>query len=107
MRSKLAMGGLTLGAAWAAYRRLRKPVSLQGSYAHAPTRILIIGGGFGGLSVARELARALCGTEDVGVALVDRLNYTTFWPMVPRSSRATRRCGMLRTPSGAYSNLWE
>ena len=83
MRSKLAMGGLTLGAAWAAYSRLRRPVSLQGSYAHAPTRILIIGGGFGGLSVARELARALCGTEDVGVALVDRLNYTTFWPMVP------------------------
>jgi NADH dehydrogenase len=83
MRSKLAMGGLILGAAWGAYRRLRRPVSLQGSYAHAPTKILIIGGGFGGLSVARELARALRGTEDVGVALVDRLNYTTFWPMVP------------------------
>ena len=83
MRSKLAMGGLILGAAWAAYRRQCRPVSLQGSYAHAPTKILIIGGGFGGLSVARELARALCGTEDVGVALVDRMNYTTFWPMVP------------------------
>jgi NADH dehydrogenase len=83
MRSKLAMGGLILGAAWGAYRRLRRPISLQGSYAHAPNKILIIGGGFGGLSVARELARALCGTEDVGVALVDRMNYTTFWPMVP------------------------
>ncbi|HKH36922.1 MAG TPA: FAD-dependent oxidoreductase, partial [Rubrobacter sp.] len=83
MRSKLAVGGLILGAAWAAYRRLRRPISLQGSYAHAPTKILIIGGGFGGLSVARELARMLRGTEDVGVALVDRMNYTTFWPMVP------------------------
>ena len=83
MRSKLAIGGLILGAAWAAYRRQCRPVSLQGSYAHAPTKILIIGGGFGGLSVARELARALCGTDDVGVALVDRMNYTTFWPMVP------------------------
>jgi NADH dehydrogenase len=83
MRSKLAMGGLILGAAWGAYRRLRRPISLQGSYAHAPNKILIIGGGFGGLSVARELARALRGTEDVGVALVDRMNYTTFWPMVP------------------------
>ena len=49
----------------------------------APTKILIVGGGFGGLAVARELARALRGTEDVGVALVDRMNYTTFWPMVP------------------------
>src|SRR5215210_8534765 len=83
MKGKLAMGGLILGAAWGAYRRLRTATSLEGSYAHAPTKILIIGGGFGGLSVARELARALRGTEDVGVALVDRLNYTTFWPMVP------------------------
>jgi NADH:ubiquinone reductase (H+-translocating) len=83
MRSKLAMGGLILGAAWGVYRLLRRPISLQGSYAHAPTKILIIGGGFGGLSVARELARALRGAEDVGVALVDRMNYTTFWPMVP------------------------
>ena len=83
MRSKLAMGGLTLGAAWGAYSRLRRPIPLKGSYTRAPTKILIIGGGFGGLSVARGLARALRGTEDVGVALVDRMNYTTFWPMVP------------------------
>ena len=83
MRSKLAMGGLILGAAWGAYRRLHRPVSLQGSYTDASTRVLIIGGGFGGLSVARGLARALRGTEDVGVALLDRMNYTTFWPMVP------------------------
>ena len=83
MRSKLAMGGLTLGAAWGAYSRLRRPIPLKGSYTRAPTKILIIGGGFGGLSVARGLARALRGTEDVGVALVDHMNYTTFWPMVP------------------------
>src|SRR5919106_7079999 len=83
MRSKLAMGGLTLGAIWGAYRRLRRPIPLQGNYAHASTRVLIIGGGFGGLSVARELARALQGNDDVGVALMDRMNYTTFWPMVP------------------------
>src|SRR5215203_2979966 len=83
MKGKLAMGGLILGAAWGAYRRLRTATSLEGSYVHAPTKILIIGGGFGGLSVARGLARALRGTEDVGVALVDCMNYTTFWPMVP------------------------
>ena len=83
MKSKLAMGGLTLGAAWGAYSRLRRPIPLKGSYARAPTKILIIGGGFGGLSVARGLAQALRWTEDVGVALLDRMNYTTFWPMVP------------------------
>jgi NADH:ubiquinone reductase (H+-translocating) len=83
MKSKLAIGGLILGAIWAIYRRLRAYTPLKGSYANSSTKILIVGGGFGGLGAARELARVLRGTEDVGVALVDRKNYTTFWPMVP------------------------
>src|SRR5918997_1443652 len=83
MRGKLAIGGLILGAAWGAYRRLSRPTSLEGSYADAPTKVLIVGGGFGGLAAARGLARTLGGTDDVGVALVDHMNYTTFWPMVP------------------------
>jgi NADH dehydrogenase len=83
MKSKLAMGSLILGATWAVYRWLRRYTPLGGSYANASTKILIVGGGFGGLAAARGLARVLRGTEDVGVALVDRMNYTTFWPMVP------------------------
>ncbi len=83
MRGKLAMGGLILGAAWGAYRRLGRLTSLECSYADASTKILIVGGGFGGLAAARELARMLSGTQDVGVALLDPRNYTTFWPMVP------------------------
>ena len=77
------MGGLILGASWGAYRRLSRAKPLGGSYADAPTKVLIVGGGFGGLAAARGLAHAFGGTEDVGVALVDRMNYTTFWPMVP------------------------
>jgi NADH:ubiquinone reductase (H+-translocating) len=83
MKSKLVGAGLIAGAAWVAYTRLRKPAPLKGSYADAPTKIIIIGGGFGGLAAARELARMLGGSEDVGVTLLDRVNYTTFWPMVP------------------------
>jgi NADH dehydrogenase len=83
MRGKLAMGGLILGATWGAYRRLRRPTSLGVSYADAPTKVLIVGGGFGGLAAARGLASMLKGTDDVGVALLDHMNYTTFWPMVP------------------------
>jgi NADH:ubiquinone reductase (H+-translocating) len=83
MRRKLAVGGLILGAAWGAYRRLGRSSPLEGRYADAPTKILIVGGGFGGVAVARELARAFGGSDEVGVALVDRMNYTTFWPMVP------------------------
>ena len=83
MKRKVAIGGLILGATWGAYRRLSRSIPLEGSYADAPTRILIVGGGFGGLAAARQLARSLEGSGDVGVALVDRMNYTTFWPMVP------------------------
>jgi NADH:ubiquinone reductase (H+-translocating) len=83
MKSKLAVGGLILGATWGAYRRLSRIAPIGGSHANATTRILIVGGGFGGLAAARELARSFGGTDSVGVALVDRMNYTTFWPMVP------------------------
>jgi NADH dehydrogenase len=83
MKSKLVVGGLILGASWGAYRRLTRPDPLRGSYSDAPTKILIVGGGFGGLAAARQLVHSLGGSDDVGVALVDRMNYTTFWPMVP------------------------
>src|ERR671939_377218 len=83
MKNKLAMGGLIVGATWGAYRRLSRPAPLGGRYADSSTKILIVGGGFGGLAVARGLAHALGGTDDLGAALLDRMNYTTFWPMVP------------------------
>ena len=83
MKSKLGLGGLILGETWGAFSRLSRPASVGGSYAGAQTKVFTVGGGFGGLAVARALAHALGGTEGVGVALVDRLNYTTFWPMVP------------------------
>ena len=83
MKSKVVGAGLIAGAAWVAYNRLREPTPLSSPYADATTQILIVGGGFGGLAAARELARTLGGGQDVGVALLDRVNYTTFWPLVP------------------------
>ena len=83
MKSKLVVGALILGTTWGVYRRLSRPAPIVGRYADAPTKVLIVGGGFGGLAVARQLARSLEGSGDVGVALVDLMNYTTFWPMVP------------------------
>jgi NADH:quinone reductase (non-electrogenic) len=84
MKRKLVGAGLIVGAAWATSKRLREPASLNTNYANASTRrIIIVGGGFGGLAAARELARTLGGSQDVGVALLDSVNYTTFWPMVP------------------------
>ena len=40
-------------------------------------RVVVIGGGFGGLTVARELRRA-----DVDVTLVDRTNHHLFQPLL-------------------------
>ena len=83
MKGKIVGAGLIAGASLVAYNRLRKPAPLSSPYADATTQILIVGGGFGGLAAARELARTFGGGQDVGVALLDRLNYTTFWPLVP------------------------
>ena len=66
-----------------AYKQLRRPRPLGVRYSDARRKVVIVGGGFGGLAAVRELARVFGGTGEVGVALLDRVNYTTFWPMVP------------------------
>ncbi|MDQ5809820.1 MAG: NAD(P)/FAD-dependent oxidoreductase [Actinomycetota bacterium] len=83
MRGKLVAVAALAGGAVGAYglRRRRKP--LQTPYSEAPKKVLIIGGGFGGLAVLEGLVKALDGDEEVGVALLDRVNFTTFYPMVP------------------------
>jgi NADH dehydrogenase len=47
-----------------------------------PTRIVILGGGFGGLSAARELERILPRDANVEVTLVNRENFFLFTPML-------------------------
>ena len=78
--------GIGLGAhALGVYRfyRARRTKRLGVHYSDAATKVLIVGGGFGGLAATRELALALGGSQKVGVALLDRVNFSTFWPMVP------------------------
>ncbi|MEP7000791.1 MAG: NAD(P)/FAD-dependent oxidoreductase [bacterium] len=47
-----------------------------------PTRIVILGGGFGGLATARELERLLPTGANVRITLVNRENYFLFTPML-------------------------
>lgn len=46
-------------------------------------KIVVLGGGFGGVYAARELARRVRGREDVRITLVAKENYFVFQPMLP------------------------
>ena len=46
------------------------------------TRVLILGGGFGGVNTAMALQKALGNRSDIEVAMVNEENYTVFQPML-------------------------
>ena len=48
-----------------------------------PNRVLILGGGFAGYTAAKTLCKMTRRRDDVGVMLISRENYFTFWPMLP------------------------
>ncbi len=47
-----------------------------------PKRILILGGGFAGLSAAMELEKSLAADPDIEVTMVNRENFFLFTPML-------------------------
>ena len=51
-------------------------------YHEFPNRVLILGGGFAGYTAAKTLCRLARGRDDVGVMVISRENYFTFWPML-------------------------
>jgi NADH:ubiquinone reductase (H+-translocating) len=116
MKGKLAAivplaGGV---AALSVYDALRKPKPLQTHYLDAATKVLIVGGGFGGITAVRKLVHALDGSQEVGVALLDRVNFTTFYPMVPKVVSSNVEIGHLAhsirsivTPLGVEFNQTE
>jgi hypothetical protein len=116
MKGKLAAvvplaGGL---AAFKVYDALRKPKALSVHYLDAPTKVLVVGGGFGGITAAKKLVHALDGSREVGVALLDRVNFTTFYPMVPKVVSSNVEIGHLAhsirsivTPLGVDFNQTE
>lgn len=48
-----------------------------------PKRVLILGGGFGGVYTAMELEKRLGGRNDFEITLVNRENYFVYQPMLP------------------------
>lgn len=45
-------------------------------------KVLIVGGGFGGYTAAKELCHLTRDRDDIGVMVINRENYFTFWPML-------------------------
>ena len=64
----------------------------------APHRVVIVGGGFAGLSAARKLRNA-----PVHVTLIDRCNYHLFQPLLYQVATGSRSPGEYRRSAAQYS----
>jgi NADH dehydrogenase len=86
VKGGLALGGLVVGLG--ALRRALNPTPRYASWEKPPysefeKKVLIVGGGFGGYTVATDLCKMTRHRDDVGVLVIARENFFTFWPMVP------------------------
>ena len=77
-----AVGAIALRRVLAARSRPRYEPWERVPYREFPNRVLVIGGGFAGYTAAKEMCRLTRRRDDVGVMLVSRENYFTFWPML-------------------------
>lgn len=82
-RTAFALGVAAVCGIGAARLRRGARRRKQADYYSSPARVLVAGGGFGGLTVAKELARRLDARPAVAIRVVDPADSMTFWPMVP------------------------
>jgi NADH dehydrogenase len=85
LKSALAVGGGAV-AAEVLRRALRDGPRYEpwerAPYRDFPNRVLVVGGGFAGYKAAETLCKLTRNRDDVGVMVVSRENYFTFWPML-------------------------
>jgi NADH:ubiquinone reductase (H+-translocating) len=83
-------GGLALGGAVVALGALRRALNPPPRYApwekpryeEFENKVLVVGGGFGGFTASKQICELIKDREDVGVLVVAKDNFFTFWPMV-------------------------
>jgi NADH dehydrogenase len=85
LKAALAAGGAAVAAG--ALRRALEPRPRykpweKPPYREFPNRVLVLGGGFGGYTAAKTLCHLIRDRDDVGVMVISRENFFTFWPMV-------------------------
>jgi NADH dehydrogenase len=66
--------------------------------AERPQRVVIVGGGFGGLYAAMSLDRRLGWHPDLEVTLVDKTNYFLFPPLLPSVATGAIECRQVTNP---------
>jgi NADH dehydrogenase len=87
LKSALAVGGGVLAAQtlrrmlWSNPPPRYEPWE-RAPYRDFPNRVLILGGGFAGYTAAKTLCKLTRGRDDVGVMVISRENYFTFWPVL-------------------------
>jgi NADH:ubiquinone reductase (H+-translocating) len=86
VKGALAAGGLVVG--FGVLRRALNPTPRYAPWEKPPyeefeKKVLVLGGGFGGYTAAKDLCELTRDREDVGVLVIAKNNFFTFWPMVP------------------------
>jgi len=90
--NKLLKGSLAVAGSAVAAEALRRIIYTKPQpryepwerppYGEFPNRVLVVGGGFAGYTVAKTLAELTEDRDDVGIMVVSRENFFTYWPMV-------------------------
>ncbi len=90
--NKLLKGGLAVGGGALALGTLRRLLGYAPNpryepweripYHEFPNKVLVLGGGFGGYTAAKTLCKMTEDRDDVGVMVISKENYFTFWPML-------------------------
>ena len=90
--NKTLKRGLAIGGGVLALETLRRIIKFKPDPRYEPWeripyrefehKVLILGGGFGGYTAAKTLCSMTEDRDDVGVMVVSRENFFTFWPML-------------------------
>jgi NADH dehydrogenase len=85
IKAGLAAGGLIFGAN-AVRKALDPPPKYapweRRPYAEFEKKVLVVGGGFAGYALVEKLTTLVRDRDDVGIMLISKENFFTFWPMV-------------------------
>jgi NADH dehydrogenase len=90
--NKLVKGGLAVAGGAVAAEGLRRLMNSEPQPKYEPwerspykefsNRVLVVGGGFAGYTVAKTLGELTKERDDVGVMVINKENFFTYWPMV-------------------------